>query len=58
MICTKIEVQDLFMPTPQMAKAMHNKLQPDNHEPEKAWRVELIEAAQTAEADSQESRAD
>ena len=53
MICTKIEVQDLFMPTPQMAKAMHNKLQPDNHEPEKAWRVELIEAAQTAEADNQ-----
>jgi hypothetical protein len=33
MICTRIEVQDLFTPTPQMAKAMHNKLQPDKRAP-------------------------
>jgi hypothetical protein len=49
----RIEAQDLFTPTPQIAKALRLRMQPCIDELENAWRGEMVDAAMTAEADSQ-----
>jgi hypothetical protein len=48
----QIEVQDLFTPTPQIAKALRLRMKPCIDEIENAWRGEMVDAAMTPEAGS------